>query len=47
MKTIPMLAPLAVLEEGKTLLKNIEAKKQSLPLAWQRLAQMESWLQGA
>ncbi len=32
--------------EGKDLLKKIEAEGHSLPLAWQRLAQMESWLQG-
>ncbi len=32
-------------EEGKILLRKIEADGHSLPLAWQRLAQMESWLQ--
>lgn len=32
-------------EEGKALLKKIEAKGQSLPVAWQRLGQMETWLQ--
>jgi len=31
--------------EGKALLAKIEAEGHSLPLAWQRLAQMESWLQ--
>lgn len=35
-----------MIEEGKTLLKSIETKGHSLPLAWQRLVQMESWLQG-
>lgn len=34
-----------MIDEGKTLLKNIEAKGHSLPVAWQRLGQMESWLQ--
>lgn len=32
--------------EGKALLKIIEADGHSLPVAWQRLAQMESWLLG-
>jgi len=35
-----------MVEEGKILLTKIEAEGYSLPLAWQRLAQMESWLQG-
>ena len=35
-----------MIEEGKTLLKKIEAQGRSLPDAWQRLAQMERWLQG-
>lgn len=34
-----------MIEEGKALLKNIEASGQSLPVAWQRLAQMERWFQ--
>jgi len=34
-----------LVDEGKALLKKIEAEGHSLPLAWQRLAQMESWLQ--
>ncbi len=36
-----------MVDEGKTLLRKIEAEGYSLPLAWQRLAQMESWSQGA
>lgn len=36
-----------MLEEGRELLKKIEAQGHSLPAAWQRLAQMESWLQDA
>ncbi len=36
-----------MLEEGRALLKKIEAQGHSLPAAWQRLAQMESWLQDA
>jgi len=31
---------------GKTLLKKIEAEGHSLPVAWQRITQMESWLEG-
>lgn len=34
-----------MVDEGKALLNKIEAEGHSLPLAWQRLAQMESWLQ--
>ena len=34
-----------MVEEGKALLKKTEAEGHRLPLAWQRLAQMESWLQ--
>lgn len=34
-----------LIEEGKVLLKKIEAEGHSLPEAWQRLAQMESWVQ--
>ncbi len=34
-----------MIEEAKTLLKNIEVKGHSLPAAWQRLAQMEGWLE--
>lgn len=34
-----------MVEEGQALLTKIEAEGHSLPLAWQRLAQMESWLQ--
>ena len=37
----------ALIEEGKILLQKIEAEGHSLPEAWQRLAQMESWLQDA
>jgi hypothetical protein len=36
----------AMVEEAKALLKRVEAEGHSLPVAWQRLAQMESWLQG-
>lgn len=36
---------LQLLEEGRALLKKIEAQGHSLPAAWQRLAQMEEWLQ--
>lgn len=35
-----------MIEEGKHLLKKIEAEGQNLPLSWQRLAQMENWLKG-
>jgi hypothetical protein len=35
----------SLLDEGKALLKKIEAEGHSLPVAWQRLAQMENWLQ--
>jgi len=35
-----------MIEEGKTLLQQIEAEGHSLPQAWQNLAQMESWLRG-
>ena len=35
-----------MVSEGKTLLKKIETEGHSLPVAWQRLAQMESWLLG-
>jgi len=35
-----------MVEEATMLLKKIEAQGHSLPEAWQRLAQMESWLQG-
>jgi len=34
-----------MIEEAKILLKKTEAEGHRLPLAWQRLAQMESWLQ--
>lgn len=34
-----------LVDEGKLLLKRIEAEGHNLPQAWQRLAQMESWLQ--
>lgn len=33
-----------MVEEGKALLEKVEAEGHSLPLAWQRLAQMENWL---
>lgn len=33
-----------MVEEGKSLLGKIDAEGHSLPQAWQRLAQMESWL---
>jgi hypothetical protein len=33
-----------MIEEGTALLNRIEAEGHSLPLAWQSLAQMESWL---
>lgn len=36
-----------LVDEGRVLLKRIEAEGHSLPQAWQRLAQMESWLQAA
>lgn len=36
-----------MVEEGKALLKKVEADGHSLPVAWQRLVQMESWLHGA
>ena len=35
-----------MIEEGELLLNKIEAEGHSLPAAWQRLAQMENWLQG-
>lgn len=35
-----------MIEDAKILLGKIEAEGHSLPDAWQRLAQMESWLQG-
>jgi methionyl-tRNA synthetase len=35
-----------MVEEGRTLLQKIEADGHTLPEAWQRLAQMESWLKG-
>jgi len=35
-----------MIEEAKALLNKIEAEGHSLPLAWQSLAQMESWLAG-
>ena len=31
--------------EAKGLLKQVEAAGHSLPLAWQRLSQMQNWLQ--
>jgi len=34
-----------LIEEGKLLLEKIEAEGHSLPAAWQRLGQMENWLQ--
>jgi hypothetical protein len=34
----------AMVDEGKALLQKIDAEGHSLPDAWQRLAQMESWL---
>jgi hypothetical protein len=34
-----------LVDEGKVLLRKIEAEGHSLPVAWQRLAQMENWLQ--
>ena len=37
----------SLVEEGKALLKKIEGEGHSLPVAWQRLAQMERWLLGA
>jgi hypothetical protein len=36
----------ALAEEGKALLQQTEAAGHSLPLAWQRLGQMERWLNG-
>ena len=33
-----------MLDEGRVLLKKIEADGHSLPVAWQRWAQMENWL---
>ena len=36
----------AMIETGKTLLRQVEAEGHSLPQAWQNLAQMESWLRG-
>jgi hypothetical protein len=35
-----------MIEEAEILLNKIEAEGHSLPAAWQRLAQMENWLQG-
>ncbi len=35
-----------MIASSKALLKNIEAKGRSLPVAWQRITQMESWLEG-
>ncbi|MGV8934292.1 MAG: hypothetical protein ACOH1I_06695 [Gallionellaceae bacterium] len=35
-----------MVEEGRALLKKVEADGHTLPAAWQRLAQMEQWLQG-
>lgn len=35
-----------MIAEGQALLKKIEAEGHSLPLAWQSLAQMESWIPG-
>jgi hypothetical protein len=35
-----------LVEEGTVLLKRVEAEGHSMPAAWQRLAQIESWLQG-
>ena len=45
---LPLFSPQRIQEmiaEGKTLLTAIEAQGRSLPVAWQRLAQMERWLQ--
>lgn len=36
----------AMAEQGKALLQQTEAAGHSLPLAWQRLGQMENWLNG-
>jgi hypothetical protein len=36
----------AMVAEGKALLQQTETAGHSLPLAWQRLGQMESWLNG-
>ncbi len=35
-----------MVEEGRSLLRKIETDGHTLPAAWQRLAQMEGWLQG-
>lgn len=35
-----------LITEGEALLNKIETEGHDLPLAWQRLAQMENWLQG-
>jgi ribosomal protein S20 len=35
-----------LVDEGKALLKKIDTEGHSLPQAWQRIAQMQSWLQG-
>ena len=35
-----------MVEDGKLLLKKLEAEGSNVPLAWQSLAQMEAWLQG-
>lgn len=37
----------ALIEEGRILLQKTEAEGHTLPEAWQRLVQMESWLQEA
>ena len=45
---LPLFSPQRIEEmiaEGKALLTAVEAKGRSLPAAWQRLAQMERWLQ--
>ena len=34
-----------LIDSGKALLKKIEAEGHSLPVAWQRITQMESWLE--
>jgi hypothetical protein len=34
-----------MLEQGKVLLKKLEAEGHSLPVAWQNLVQIENWLQ--
>lgn len=45
---LPLFSPQRIREmvaEGKALLTEIEGQGRSLPVAWQRLAQMERWLQ--